>query len=246
MARNLCMNMDCITTHYWGLLVVFWVQILSKQAVVHWSDDFAYGWGTISPAVPSPLQGNQLLFCADNYICNWTQLVVQSKPIHSYTFLLDMVTCLLTLVVNMQAGKYVTPDVTRALVVVISNASELQGYTVRALYRVFQAWDGQVLVASALQYIISFEDVCSPLGSPLCILQRAWPCLLCRPEHYWGTTLLASKVFMTLCWWFGGFLSSLLNKLKIPTCLNFCFVSLDRKAWDKLPFGALVSTVKCW
>jgi AP-1 complex subunit gamma-1 len=54
-----------------------------------------------------------------------------------------MVTCLLTLVVNMQAGKYVTPDVTRALVVVISNASELQGYTVRALYRVFQAWDGQ-------------------------------------------------------------------------------------------------------
>ncbi|CAK9215465.1 unnamed protein product [Sphagnum troendelagicum] len=42
-----------------------------------------------------------------------------------------------------EAGKYVTPDVTRALVVVISNASELQGYTVRALYRVFQAWDGQ-------------------------------------------------------------------------------------------------------
>jgi hypothetical protein len=68
---------------------------------------------------------------------------VQSKPIHSYTFLLGMVTCILTLVVNMQAGKYVTPDVTRALVVVISNASELQGYTVRALYRVFQAWDGQ-------------------------------------------------------------------------------------------------------
>jgi hypothetical protein len=67
----------------------------------------------------------------------------------------------------MQAGKYVTPDVTRALVVVISNASELQGYTVRALYRVFQAWDGQVLVASALLYIISFEDVCSLLGSPL-------------------------------------------------------------------------------
>ncbi|CAK9225490.1 unnamed protein product [Sphagnum troendelagicum] len=42
-----------------------------------------------------------------------------------------------------EAGKYVTPDVTRALVVVISNASELQGYTVRALYRVFQAWNGQ-------------------------------------------------------------------------------------------------------
>ncbi len=170
--------------------------------------------------MPSPLQGNQLLFCADNYICNWTQLVVQSKPIHSYTFLLDMVTCLLTLVVNMQAGKYVTPDVTRALVVVISNASELQGYTVRALYRVFEAWNGQVLVASALHYIISFEDVCSPLGSPLCILQRASPCLLCRPEYCWGTTLLASKVFMTLCWWFGGFWSSLLNKLKIPTCLK--------------------------
>jgi hypothetical protein len=110
-----------------------------------------------------------------------------------------MVTCLLTLVVNMQAGKYVTPDVTRALVVVISNASELQGYTVRALYRVFEAWNGQVVVASALRYIISFEDVCSPLGSPLCILQRTSPCLLCRPEYCWGTTLLASKVFMTLC-----------------------------------------------
>ncbi len=171
---------------------------------------------------------------------------MQSKPIHSYTFLLDMVTRLLTLVVNMQAGKYVTPDVTRALVVVISNASELQGYTVRALYRVFQAWDGQVLVASALLYIISFEDVCSLLGSPPCILQRAWPCLLCRPEHCWGTTLLSSKVFMTLCCWFGGFLSSLLNKHKIPTCLKLCFVSFDRKVWDKLPFGALVSTVKCW
>jgi hypothetical protein len=58
------------------------------------------------------------------------------------------------------------------------------------------------------------------LGSPLCILQRALPCLLCRPEYCWGTTLLASKVFMTLCWWFGGFWSSLLNKLKIPTCLK--------------------------
>jgi AP-1 complex subunit gamma-1 len=42
-----------------------------------------------------------------------------------------------------EAGKYVTSDVTRALVVVISNANDLQGYTVRTLFRVFQAWDGQ-------------------------------------------------------------------------------------------------------
>lgn len=42
-----------------------------------------------------------------------------------------------------EAGKYVTSDVTRSLVVVISNANDLQGYTVRTLYRVFQAWDGQ-------------------------------------------------------------------------------------------------------
>lgn len=44
-----------------------------------------------------------------------------------------------------QAGKYVTSDVTRSLVVVISNANDLHGYTVRTLYRVFQAWGGQVL-----------------------------------------------------------------------------------------------------
>lgn len=46
---------------------------------------------------------------------------------------------------GVQAGKYVTSDVTRSLVVVISNANDLQGYTVRTLFRVFQAWDGQVL-----------------------------------------------------------------------------------------------------
>ncbi|KAG0558689.1 hypothetical protein KC19_10G046900 [Ceratodon purpureus] len=42
-----------------------------------------------------------------------------------------------------EAGQYVTSDVTRSLVVVISNANDLQSYTVRTLYRVFQAWDGQ-------------------------------------------------------------------------------------------------------
>jgi len=46
---------------------------------------------------------------------------------------------------GVQAGKYVTSDVTRSLVVVISNANDLQGYTVRTLFHVFQAWDGQVL-----------------------------------------------------------------------------------------------------
>ncbi|XP_024401001.1 AP-1 complex subunit gamma-2 [Physcomitrium patens] len=42
-----------------------------------------------------------------------------------------------------EAGKYVTNEVIRSLVVVISNANDLQGYVVRTLYRVFQAWDGQ-------------------------------------------------------------------------------------------------------
>jgi hypothetical protein len=46
---------------------------------------------------------------------------------------------------DVQAGKYVTSDVSRSLVVVISNASLLQNYAVRTLYRVFAAWDGQVL-----------------------------------------------------------------------------------------------------
>jgi hypothetical protein len=65
-----------------------------------------------------------------------------------------------------EAGKYVTPDVTRALVVVISNASELQGYTVRALYRVFQAWDGQVLLLILSTFLFPKLCGCSPIGSP--------------------------------------------------------------------------------
>lgn len=46
---------------------------------------------------------------------------------------------------GVQAGKYVTSDVSRSLVVVVSNARLLQHYTVRTLYRVFEAWAGQVL-----------------------------------------------------------------------------------------------------
>ena len=44
----------------------------------------------------------------------------------------------------LQAGTYVTEEVTNAFVVVISNAIDLQGYTVRSLYRAFQDWAGQV------------------------------------------------------------------------------------------------------
>lgn len=45
---------------------------------------------------------------------------------------------------NLQAGNYVTDAVINALVVVISNAIDLQGYTVRTLFRSFQDWKGQV------------------------------------------------------------------------------------------------------
>ena len=44
----------------------------------------------------------------------------------------------------MQAGTYVTEEVTNGFVVVISNAIDLQGYIVRSLYRAFQDWNGQV------------------------------------------------------------------------------------------------------
>lgn len=43
-----------------------------------------------------------------------------------------------------QAGIYVKEEVLRSLVVVISNANDLQGYAVRALYRAFNNWSGQV------------------------------------------------------------------------------------------------------
>jgi len=43
-----------------------------------------------------------------------------------------------------QAGIYAKEEVLRSLVVVISNATELQGYAVRALYRAFHNWSGQV------------------------------------------------------------------------------------------------------
>lgn len=51
-----------------------------------------------------------------------------------------------------QAGKYVSSDVTRSLIVVITNVNDLQGYTVRTLYRAFQAWDGQVPCYTSLKY----------------------------------------------------------------------------------------------
>ena len=44
-----------------------------------------------------------------------------------------------------QAGNYVKDDVWHALIVVISNAPDLQGYTVRSLYRAFQTSSEQVL-----------------------------------------------------------------------------------------------------
>eukprot|EP01018_Ginkgo_biloba_P007028 Gb_02741 [translate_table: standard] len=45
--------------------------------------------------------------------------------------------------VLIEAGSYVTDEVCHALIVVISNAMDLQGYTVRSLYRAFQYWNEQ-------------------------------------------------------------------------------------------------------
>ncbi len=89
----------------------------------------------------------------------------------------------------MQAGKYVTPDVTRALVVVISNASELQGYTVRALYRVFQAWDGQVLLLILSTVLFPKLCGCSPIEVPIICKELA------LIYGSLGMTVFVSKVF---------------------------------------------------
>jgi sirohydrochlorin ferrochelatase len=43
-----------------------------------------------------------------------------------------------------QSGNFVKDDVWHALIVVISNASELQGYSVRSLYKALQACGAQV------------------------------------------------------------------------------------------------------
>lgn len=44
----------------------------------------------------------------------------------------------------LQAGNYVKDDVWHALIVVISNAPDLQGYSVRSLYRALQTSYEQV------------------------------------------------------------------------------------------------------
>lgn len=53
-----------------------------------------------------------------------------------------------------EAGSYVTDEVVRALVVVISNAADLHGYTVRSLYRAFQSWSGQESLAQVTVWCI--------------------------------------------------------------------------------------------
>ncbi|MCO5574685.1 hypothetical protein L7F22_028475 [Adiantum nelumboides] len=56
--------------------------------------------------------------------------------------------------VMVEAGNYVTDAVINALVVVISNAIDLQGYTVRTLYRAFQDWKGQESFAQVTVWCI--------------------------------------------------------------------------------------------
>ncbi|KAI5081103.1 hypothetical protein GOP47_0004286 [Adiantum capillus-veneris] len=56
--------------------------------------------------------------------------------------------------VMVEAGNYVTDAVINTLVVVISNAIDLQGYTVRTLYRAFQDWKGQESFAQVTVWCI--------------------------------------------------------------------------------------------
>lgn len=51
----------------------------------------------------------------------------------------------LIVVIALQAGNYVKDEVWHGLIVVITNASNLHGYTVRALYKAVQVAGEQVL-----------------------------------------------------------------------------------------------------
>uniref|UniRef100_A0A2P2ML32 AP-1 complex subunit gamma n=1 Tax=Rhizophora mucronata TaxID=61149 RepID=A0A2P2ML32_RHIMU len=62
--------------------------------------------------------------------------------------------------VLIEAGNYVKDEVWHALIVVISNASDLQGYTVRALYRAFQmSAEQETLVRVAVWCIGEYGDM---------------------------------------------------------------------------------------
>ncbi|KAJ7556154.1 hypothetical protein O6H91_05G071600 [Diphasiastrum complanatum] len=56
--------------------------------------------------------------------------------------------------VMVEAGRFVKDDISRALLLLISNAAELQGYTVRSLYNAFQKWDGQESLAQVTVWCI--------------------------------------------------------------------------------------------
>ncbi|XP_024542965.1 AP-1 complex subunit gamma-2 isoform X2 [Selaginella moellendorffii] len=56
--------------------------------------------------------------------------------------------------VMVEAGKFVKDEVIRALLLVVSNAPDLHGYTVRALYRAFAHWDGQESFAQVVLWCI--------------------------------------------------------------------------------------------
>nr|XP_048322334.1 AP-1 complex subunit gamma-2-like [Ziziphus jujuba var. spinosa] len=59
-----------------------------------------------------------------------------------------------------EAGNFVKDEVWHALIVVISNASDLHGYTVRALYRAFQtSAEQECLVQVAVWCIGEYGDL---------------------------------------------------------------------------------------
>eukprot|EP00850_Spirogloea_muscicola_P001819 SM000007S20779 [mRNA] locus=s7:120003:125764:- [translate_table: standard] len=56
--------------------------------------------------------------------------------------------------VMVEAGQYVGEDFVRSLIVLIMNAPELHGYTVRLVYRAFQSWQGQESLAQLTVWCI--------------------------------------------------------------------------------------------
>ncbi|KAL2641623.1 hypothetical protein R1flu_009210 [Riccia fluitans] len=58
------------------------------------------------------------------------------------------------ILVMAEPGNYVKEEVLRTLIVVISNATELHGYTVRQLYRAMQRWSGQEGLAQVALWCI--------------------------------------------------------------------------------------------
>ncbi|KAF2533889.1 hypothetical protein F2Q70_00030874 [Brassica cretica] len=74
-----------------------------------------------------------------------------------------------------EAGKFVKDDVWHALIVVISNASELHGYTVRALYKAVLTYSEQISNRRPLS-----EWPYGALGNMVICWSTMWGCLVLK------------------------------------------------------------------